>query len=335
MDPERRSDVRRSVRTPNWTTLALIGGLIVLVLLVAYFASSRNSDQDKLTQNELAQNAAQQQQQAKAPAPEKLCASNETYDLIKRELFHRAAQLRGSDQAAFDELSRYAVVRMDNPVMESQDSATGAVNCSGSLSLDLPPGVGVVGGRHSLSADVDYTIQPAADGSGNVVLLRNADAVIAPLATLARIGQAAPAPPGPAPVPSATVETNGVIAQQPPTATPQTNPQRPEQRPSASATPAVPSGARPSFDCAKARTKGEIAVCSNAGLAALDRNMAAQYGRAMDQATPEQRALLRSTRSRFLAYRDRCPNRSCIGSAYVGRMREIRDIMEGRWRPPR
>lgn len=336
MDPERRSDVRRSVRTPNWTTLALIGGLIVLVLLVAYFASSRNADQDKLTQNELAQNATQQQQQqAKAPAPEKLCASNETYDLIKRELFHRAAQLRGSDQAAFDELSRYAVVRMDNPVMESQDSATGAVNCSGSLSLDLPPGVGVVGGRHSLSADVDYTIQPAADGSGNVVLLRNADAVIAPLATLARIGQAAPAPPAPAPAPSATVETNGVIAQQPPAATPQTSPQRPEQRPSASATPAVPSGARPSFDCAKARTKGEIAVCSNAGLAALDRNMAAQYGRAMDQATPEQRALLRSTRSRFLAYRDRCPNRSCIGSAYVGRMREIRDIMEGRWRPPR
>ena len=50
-----------------------------------------------------------------------------------------------------------AVLRMENPVMESQDSTTGAVNCSGSLALDLPPGVAVVGGRHSLSSDVDYT----------------------------------------------------------------------------------------------------------------------------------------------------------------------------------
>ena len=55
----------------------------------------------------------------------------------------------------------------------------------------------------------------------------------------------------------------------------------------------------------------------------------------MAAASPDQQALLRRTRDRFLGYRDRCPNRSCIGDAYVGRMREIRDIMEGRWQPPR
>jgi hypothetical protein len=331
-DPERRSDVRRSVRTPDWTTLALIGTLIVLVLLVAYFATSRNAEQDKLTQNELAQNQPQQPQQAKAPSPEKLCGSNQTYDLIKRELFRRAAQLRGSDQTAFDQLSTYAVVRMENPVMESQDSSTGAVNCSGSLSLDLPPGVAVVGGRRTLTSDVDYTIQPAADGSGNVVLLRNADAIIAPLATLARVGQPAPAPPVAAP--AAPAQSNNVTPVQPQATPPQPAPQPVQRRPSVPA-PAVPTGARPSFDCAKARTKGEIAVCSNAGLAALDRNMAAQYRQAIAQATPEQRALLRSTRNRFIGYRDRCPNRTCIGDAYVGRMREIRDIIQGTWRPPR
>jgi hypothetical protein len=322
VDPERRSDVRRSVRTPNWTTIAIAGGLIVLVLLVAYFATTRNPDQDKLTGNELAQT----EQQGKAPTPEKLCASTQTYDLIKRELFRRAAQLRGSDEAAFDQLSGYSVVRMENPVMESQDSSTGAVNCSGSLSLDLPPGIAVVGGRHTLMSDVDYTIQPAADGSGNVVLLRNADAIIAPLATLARVNQ--PATP-PVAAPTATPEMNGVAPEQPQSAP---TPEQPVAPPSS---PAVPSGAHPSFDCKNARTKGEIAVCSDAGLAALDRNMAAQYGRAADQATPEQLALLRQTRSRFIAYRDRCPNRSCIGDAYVGRMREIRDIMDGNWRPRR
>jgi len=99
--------------------------------------------------------------------------------------------------------------------------------------------------------------------------------------------------------------------------------------------PSHPTSARPSFDCDRARTKGEMAVCSDAGLAALDRNMAAQFGRAMNGASPQEQAILQSTRSRFLAYRDRCPNRQCIGDAYVGRMREIRDIMEGRWQPER
>jgi uncharacterized protein YecT (DUF1311 family) len=316
VEPERRSDVHRVVRTPNWTTIALMGGLIVLILLIAYFATSRNPDQDKLTANE----AAETEPQTKAAAPEKLCANKQTYDLIKRELFRRAAQLRGSDAAAFDQLSGYAVVRMENPVMESQDSATGAVNCSGSLAIDLPPGVSVVGGRRTLTADLDYTVQQAADGSGSVVVLRNADAIIAPLATLARTNAAQPAP-VPAPAPG----TSGEPAQ----------PALPPPAAGEEQAPTRPVSARPSFDCANARTKGEIAVCSNAGLAALDRNMAAQYARSIEVATPQQKALLRSTRDRFIAYRDRCPNRACIGDAYVGRMREIRDIMEGRWQSQR
>ena len=160
-----------------------------------------------------------------------------------------------------------------------------------------------------------------------MVLLRNADAIIAPLATLARVNQPAAAAPPPAPSAPTTAP------QQPPAQAP-AGPQPPSQQP-APQPPSVPTAARPSFDCAKARTKGEVAVCSDAGLAALDRNMAAQYVRAIDGATPDQLALLRRTRDRFLAYRDRCPNRSCIGDAYVGRMREIRDIMEGSWQPHR
>lgn len=314
MEREPPSGVERRVRTPNWTTLALIGGVILLVLVVAYFATSRNADQDKLTSNQISQG------QANASNPEKLCAGKTTYDLIKHELFRRAAQLRGSDQAAYDRLSAVAVLRMENPVMESQDNATGAVNCSGSLALDLPPGVAVVGGRRTLTSDVDYTVQPAADDSGNVVLLRNADAIIAPLATLARMNQPAPEPAPPA-------NTNEPTSDQP-----EINVDASE-----SANPAVGPRTsypgRPSFDCAKARSKSEIAVCSDSGLAALDVNMATQYRRALATASPEEQALLRRTRDRFLGYRERCPNRACIGDAYVGRMREIRDIMEGRWSP--
>jgi len=214
---------------------------------------------------------------------------------------------------------------MENPVMESEDSSTGAVNCSGSLSVDLPPGVAVVGGRRSLMSDVDFTVQPAADGSGSVVLLRSADAIITPLATLARIAEPAQpptagdnateaAPVGPAPLEPPATQPGVPSVPQP-------------------AAPPAQAAARPSFDCANARTKGEISVCGDPGLATLDRNMAAQYSRAVAGASPEQRDILRLTRDRFLRYRDRCPNRQCIGDAYVGRMREIRDIVEGRWQP--
>jgi hypothetical protein len=61
--------------------------------------------------------------------------------------------------------------------------------------------------------------------------------------------------------------------------------------------------------------------------------MTRQYQRALGSSTPQQHALLQSTRNRFISYRDGCPNRQCIADAYVGRMREIRDIMEGRYSP--
>lgn len=315
-DPERSEDVQRPMRRLNPTLIALLGGLVVLLLLIAYFASSRDPDQDKLKNPELTLTHA-------SASPERRCASQATYDLIKRDLFRRAAQIRGSDQSAYDKLAAYASIRMENPVLETENDETGAANCSGSLSLDLPPGVAVVGGRRTLTADVDYTVQRAADGSGNVVLLRNADSIVTPLATLTRAAQSETEQPQPGP--DSLGQPMGNV---PPVAT------VPPAAPSVPVTPR-PVGTRPSFDCKNARTRGEVAVCSDAGLASLDRNMAAQYGRAMDAASSQQQALLRSTRDRFLGYRDRCPDNRCIGDAYTGRMREIRDIMEGRWQPPR
>ena len=229
--------------------------------------------------------------------------------------------MRGSDQAAYDRISSSAVIRMENPVIESEDGTTGAVHCSGSLSLDLPPGLAVVGGRRTLNADVDYTVQQAADGSGPVVLLSNADAIVTPLATLARVAQ-------PAPGPGATPEGNGVAP-----SAPLGNEAQPAPAP-AQPTP-VPQSARPSFSCANARLPGELAVCSDPGLAALDRAMTTEYGRASAVATPQQREILRQTAHRFYAYRDRCPDRQCIAAAYAGRFGEIRDIIEGHWQPQR
>lgn len=293
------------MRKLNPTLVALLAGVVVLLGLITYFATVRSSEQDRLTGNQVA-NEVSKAQPANA---EKRCSSQATYDLIKRELFSQAVQQRGGDQSAYDRLASFAFLRMENPVMESADSATGAVNCSGSLSLDLPPGVAAAGGRRSLMADIDYTV----DASGGVTL-HNADALIGPLASLAR-GEQAPAPPP---------ETNEAAPEQP-----EANVAASQ---SANVQPGPPSAfpGRPSFDCSKPRSRGAIEVCSDAGLSALDLNMMTQYRRAFAEATPAQQQLLQATASRFLAYRERCPNRKCIADAYIGRMREIRDIMEGR-----
>ena len=76
-------------------------------------------------------------------------------------------------------------------------------------------------------------------------------------------------------------------------------------------------------------------MCDNPALAALDRGMAAQYRSAAANGGPDERRLLVQTRDRFLGFRDRCTNDACIANTYRGRMREIDDIVAGRWRGDR
>ena len=304
-------------RTNPAVIAAAVLGLLILVAAVLAVMRRGSSDQDKLSDREAA---------GAASGPQTRCASQATYDRIKDELFRQAAQVRKSDQAAFDRLSAYASVRMQRPLLRSRDDELGTVRCTGHLSLDLPPGVAVVGGRRTLSADIDYVLQPAADGSGDVVLLEGADPIVLPLATLSRTGSPAGAPQD---------DVLGPVA--PGTPAPPLAPGLPPVAGEPPPPPAVPQANRvsPSFNCRYARTSGEIAVCNDPALAALDRQMAAQYFRALSVAGPRQRTLLTTTRGAFLRFRDQCPIEACIAETYRGRMREIRDIMAGDWRPQR
>ena len=341
MIEERNRGQRVTSRMRRLTPLniALIAAAILSLAFVLWtVASTRRGNPDALT-------AANSTAEPRAPDPAKRCAAQSTYDLIKRDLFRRAAALRGSDQAAFDRIASYSVVRVDQPLLDSEDDRTGAVACSGTLTLDLPPGVAVVGGRRTLNADIGYALQRSADGNGEVLTLTRADAVITPLATLARLeqpegDQLAPAAPDQLePAPSMSPRPDEADLRQaplpPPATRADTPPPAPPSRTTTEMRPApspAPTAARPSFDCANARTRGEIAVCSDTGLAALDRQMAAQYVEALRDADPQTRAMLRRSRDRFLGYRDRCPSNDCIAETYRGRIREIRDISSGRLR---
>jgi uncharacterized protein YecT (DUF1311 family) len=294
------------VQRLNPTVLAAIAlaALILLIVGVIVF-QGRSSDDDRLTGDEIA---------ATRGNAEERCADRRTYDRIKRELFRQASVLRGSDQAAFDRLAGSSSVRMEAAVLRDENRATGSLTCNGTLTLDLAPGVAVAGGRRSLSADILYVI----DSSGEVTVT-DADAIISPLSTLARIAE-----------PAEDALTNTTDANL-------MDPLAPVE--GVPADPLAPSPPRatasPSFDCANARSRGEIAVCNDERLAALDRQLAAQFASAMAEADPEQRALLARTRSAFLRFRDQCPSNACIAQTYRGRLREVEDIMSGELEPQR
>jgi uncharacterized protein YecT (DUF1311 family) len=313
-EPLREAEVAPDREHNPWQLDAVGLAVLALILLaVLLFSRGRGDEnQDRLSDVVV--------EDGESTTPEQQCASRSVHERIKRELFRRAAQVRGSDADAFASVAGHASVRMEAPMATRGDEDAAVVSCTGLLWLDLPPGVVAEGGRRTLSGDIIYTVRRSSGGDPMLAGLGNADAIVAALAALVRTR----APEDEALNEMAPATDGAVIA------------------PQDGFDPAVPpsdapagASAGPSFDCAAAGTPSEIAVCNDASLAALDRQMAALYNRSLSTADARQRALLVQTRDRFLAYREGCRTNSCIAGAYQGRMREISDIMGGRWQPPR
>ncbi|MCA1654664.1 MAG: hypothetical protein LC656_11005, partial [Sphingomonadales bacterium] len=186
--------------------LPFFAAVAALVALGAgIYGCSRDNHSDRLSDQQAgvsqagAENLAANDTAATARVdPAQRCASGVTYELLKRELFRRAAEIRGRDIALFDRLAAAAALRVERPVVKSRDEGLGSIACGASAAIDLPPGLAVAGGRTTLAADLDYTLQPAADGTGDVLTLANADAITIPLATLGRSAAASVAPITPA-----------------------------------------------------------------------------------------------------------------------------------------
>lgn len=325
--PELRRDA--PARPNRW--LLILGGLLLVAAVVFGLTLTRSGPgSDAIT----SAGEGAGENEAAAADPEARCAAPATYDLIKRELFRQAAATRGSDQATFNSLAAYSSLRVTKPVLRERDEGLERISCGADVALDLPPGLQVVGGRRTLNASISYNLQPAADRTGDVVTLTGAEGITVPLATLARSGSAAPAAPVEPTDTSDAVQEDSPDAPAPP-AVPQ-----PPQAPQPSEAPAPPppvaearptASARPSFNCARASTRSEKAVCGSSELATLDRQMASFYGSAYRGSDGQERAILERTRTRFLTYRDRCRTDACIADAYRGRITEIRDIVDGRW----
>ncbi len=279
------------------------------------------------------------QERAIARRLQAACASPTTYDRLKLAAFEEAIRIRNADPVNLATLATYSTVRMEQPQVKGRDETLDVTVCTGRFVLDIPPGAErAFGGARRLEADIEYSAQAAADGSGLVYKMKGAEPIIYKLAAFDLQAQAY-RPDATTSLPDLAVrevveaqiedfEDEAEVAG--PDATPEPQRQaRPVVRASDLPRAVAPREelVRPSFNCRQARTRTERMVCASPRLAALDREMAAVFADARDRGSGRERAELLASRDRFLAYRERCPNDACVAQAYQDRMDEIDDIV--------
>ena len=101
--------------------------------------------------------------------------------------------------------------------------------------------------------------------------------------------------------------------------------------------PLLASAAPPSFDCAKTHSAAEQLVCQDAGLAALDNELAALYPKAMSQLSAEQQKTEKAMQRGWIKGRNECwkesDSRQCVEESYQLRITELQ-IKGGQLRAP-
>ncbi|MGE6170541.1 MliC family protein [Aeromonas media] len=101
--------------------------------------------------------------------------------------------------------------------------------------------------------------------------------------------------------------------------------------------PLLACAATPSFDCTKAHSAAEQLVCQDAGLAALDNELAALYPKAMSQLSAEQQKTEKAMQRGWIKGRNECwkesDSRQCVEESYQLRITELQ-IKGGQLRVP-
>lgn len=290
----------------------LVAALLAIVLLVARCAPA---DPARIA----ATSRAATQERALARQYREACASALAVDRLKQATFAEALRLRSLPPANLETLAAYSTVRVEQPRVTGRNETLDATTCAGRMVIDIPPGAEVAfSGQRKLIADIDYSAQPAADGSGLVYRVTGATPIVRQLAAfdlavtsyrpeavdaLPRVAEQ-----GPLSDLSDMIDTIDREFE-------------PEERPEP-----VPARVSPSFDCRRASARVERMICADPRLAALDREMAGLFNEVRDNGSRRQRAVLDDSRDRFLAYRNRCPDERCVAQAYADRMDEIVDI---------
>lgn len=254
--------------------------LVVAAVTISVLAGCNESPAPKTQSADVSETAAQ-------PQPQARCVSTATVAQLKRMAFTAARRLSSSDPVKMNDLEREASAAITMPLLQSHDAELDRTVCTGRLRIDVPVGARSIFGEDELLADITYSMQPAADGSGLVYQVDDFGRIESAIgyADLSRFNLSSsrpvPASPPAAPMPVATR-----------------------------------SGA--SFDCSKARTNVELMICADPDLARMDGRMATLYAsarRTQPGAADVQLAWIKA--------RNKCADETCLYQTYADRIESL------------
>lgn len=251
----------------------IIAGLLVVGVAVALWLTLKGAPEEEAP--------------AEVPAPTsesaavetEVCAAESTYETLKEIVFNAAVDQFTGDPVALNDLRRGVHLGMQFPVVDGFNDKVQRTDCTGRLSLGIPPGAtAAFGGEKVLEADVSYSIQPAADGNGSVVKADGIDHLVTKLVAAADF-----------------VAANKLAKQ---------------------GGPQLQQTFNPSFDCGKRLSNVERMICQDESLAAADRKLSERYFQLKDVATPSEWASIMASQKEFLSARSKCGDIECVSTVY-------------------
>lgn len=277
---------------PNKTLQWALVAVGVLLLLTAIGFLARGGPSDQLPDSNVAEGDFGNEVIPAEGDLSNLCGSATTYEGLKDIIFDQAREAYGGGPGPLDSLRRAVRLQMQVPTVESIDEELVRVDCSGHAVLSLPPDVAeAFNGRSALEADLEYAIQPAADGSGAVLRVAGIGDMVASLASAASLVAS-----------SRTAARGG---------------------------PQLQKTYNPSFDCGKRLTNVERMICQSEELAALDRALSDRYFELKEQVSKAEWKLIMNSQRQFLLQRGRCAHEECVKNTYVAQSRLLDRFDDG------
>jgi hypothetical protein len=276
----------------NSTKLWIFGGAAALLLgaLTAYAVKSDVEVANAVVPDEATDLNVEVAGLGEEPDFEQLCGAELTYSTIKDIVFDKAVEAYGETPGPLNSLRKAVRLRMEVPAMTKIDREIRRVDCSGRAVIDLPPGVQEqFGGKRSISAEVEYSVQPAADGSGSVVSVSGAGGMMASLVGAANLASA-----------SQLAAAGG---------------------------PQLQKTFNPSFDCGQRLSNVERIICQSESLSGYDRALSDRYFEIKRTVSRVEWQTALASQREFLTARAKCPDEACIRNVYVAQSNRLDAIV--------
>lgn len=203
------------------------------------------------------------------------CGSPETYQTIKGIVFDEVVKGINGDPVPINDLRRSVAATMKFPRVTGSQPDLERTDCAGRLVLGIPPAARrAFDNEPELEADVDYSVQPAADGSGDIVMVEGIQFIVGRLISAENFRSA--------------------------------------NRLASRGGPQLERTFNPSFDCGQRLTNVERMICQDENLAFKDRRLSDAFKDRLGALSGYDRTIFLNFQRNALADRAKCPNTSCV-----------------------